>query len=201
MAHALTVHAEESESDYFSAIDDLLGELAGGDEEQRGSGHINSTELNSGLYYSYVVVDVPLLVSNLTGVPRAQWRSADLGLAQQVIERFVHIMATVSPGAKLGSTAPYAHAQCVLVEAGRAQPRTLANAFQTPVATRGDVLKNTYEALATFWREHTNMYGRSNKVRLSGMGELGALEEALEQERQPLSQTASWLASMVEGAS
>lgn len=200
VAHALTVHAEESESDYFSAIDDLLGELSGGDEEQRGSGHINSSELNSGLFYSYVVVDVPLLVSNLTGCAREDWRKQDLELARGVLERLVHIIATVSPGAKRGSTAPYAHAQCVVLEAGQVQPRTLANAFQRPVPTRGDVRTNAYTAFAQFWKEHAQMYGVQNEVRLSAMGEVGGLEDALGVERQPLPENASWLAAQLRGA-
>lgn len=197
VAHAITVHEEESESDYFSALDDLLGELSGGDEEQRGSGHINSSELNSGLFYSYVVVDVPLLVSNLTGCAREDWREQDLQLARDVLERLVHIIATVSPGAKRGSTAPYSHAQCVLLEAGQMQPRTMANAFQRPVPTRGDLCANAYAALASFWKDHAQMYGVNNEVRLSAMGSAAVLEDALGVKRVPLSENASWLAEQL----
>jgi len=82
VAHAFTVHEEQSETDYFSAVDDL--EAADG---KLGSGHINSAELTSGLFYGYVVVDVPLLVSNLTGCDRKDWLSADRKLAGDVIER------------------------------------------------------------------------------------------------------------------
>ena len=42
------------------------------------------------------------------------------------------MIATVSPGAKLGSTAPYACADLMLIEAGSRQPRSLANAFRSP---------------------------------------------------------------------
>jgi CRISPR system Cascade subunit CasC len=38
----------------------------------------------------------------------------------------------VSPGAKLGSTAPYGRAELMLVEAGDRQPRSLSPAFRTP---------------------------------------------------------------------
>jgi CRISPR system Cascade subunit CasC len=48
----------------------------------------------------------------------------------------VHLIATVSPGAKKGSTAPYAFAETMLIESGRRQPRTLANAFRVPVSAR-----------------------------------------------------------------
>lgn len=196
VAHAITVHGEESESDYFSAIDDLLGELSGGDES-RGSGHINNSELNSGLFYSYVVIDVPLLISNLTGCAREEWRSQELGMARDVIERLVHIIATVSPGAKLGSTAPYSHAQCVILEAGDRQPRTLANAFQRPVSTRGDLLANTYESLGRFWSEHQQMYGKQGEVKFSAMGDVAGLEDALGVKRSALPEIAAWLSSQL----
>jgi CRISPR system Cascade subunit CasC len=87
------------------------------------------TELTSGLFYGYVVVDLGALLGNLGG---------DAGLAAKVAEHLVHLVATVSPGAKKGSTAPYAYAEHVLVEAGRRQPRTLANAFRAQAAARTD---------------------------------------------------------------
>ena len=66
VAHAFTVHREESEGDYFTVVDDLS--VA---EGETGSGGIFDTEITSGLFYSYVVIDVPLLISNLTGVEAA----------------------------------------------------------------------------------------------------------------------------------
>ena len=127
VAHAFTVHREESESDYFSVVDDLQGE-----NEDAGAAHIGDMELTAGLFYGYVVVDVPGLVSNLEGCEAAEWEGADRTLAAKVIENLTHLIATVSPGAKLGSTAPYACADLMLVEAGSRQPRSLANAFRTP---------------------------------------------------------------------
>ena len=128
VAHAFTVHAEESESDYFSVVDDLQR-----DDEDPGAAHIGDVELTAGLFYGYVVVDVPGLVSNLTGCETGDWQSEDRELAAKVVEHLIHLIATVSPGAKLGSTAPYAYANLMLVEAGSRQPRSLANAFREPV--------------------------------------------------------------------
>ena len=128
VAHAFTVHAEESESDYFSVVDDLQH-----DDEDAGAAHIGDMELTAGLFYGYVVVDVPGLVSNLEGCAAAEWESADRELAGKVVEHLTHLIATVSPGAKLGSTAPYGYADLMLVEAGSRQPRSLANAYRNPV--------------------------------------------------------------------
>ena len=49
-----------------------------------------------------------------------------------MVEHLIHLIATVSPGAKLGSTAPYSYADLMLIEIGTRQPRSLANAFRKP---------------------------------------------------------------------
>jgi len=194
VAHALTVHREASESDYFSAVDDLRQ----GEDGELGSGHINSTELTSGLYYGYVVLDLPLLIANLEGCSPKAAAAADRELAVQVVERMVHLVATVSPGAKLGSTAPYANANLVLIEAGNAQPRTFANAFLKPVKESLDLLQNTYEALAAHIVELDRMYGKRTVSRLSGIGPIEGLCQALEIDApDPLDQAARWAAAIV----
>lgn len=119
VAHAFTVHAEEAESDYFIAADDLAS------DEETGADTIQETELTSGLFYGYVVVDIPGLLRNL---------GQDASLAGDVLHNLLYLIAEVSPGAKLGSTAPYSRASFMLVEAGDRQPRSLAEAFRTPVA-------------------------------------------------------------------
>ena len=137
VAHAFTVHREESESDYFSVVDDLQG-----DDEDAGAAHIGDMELTANLVYGYVVVDVPGLVSNLEGCKGEDWESADRELAAKVVEHLTHLIATVSPGAKLGSTAPYGYADLMLIEAGSRQPRSLANAYRDPARAQvGDAIQ------------------------------------------------------------
>ena len=135
VAHAFTVHGIERELDYVTAVDDLRQRSEDG---EAGSAGIFDIELTSGLFYSYVTVDVALLVANLNG---------DAALAAGVIERLVKLIARTSPGAKKGSTAPYAHAEFMLVETGDDQPRTLANAFRNAVPLKGDVFKTAMDAL------------------------------------------------------
>lgn len=173
--HAFTVHEEASEADYFSAVDDLVARDVG----ELGSGHIGSTELTSGLYYGYVVVDVPLLVSNIEGGQREDWKSMDRALAGEAVRRLVHLISKVSPGAKLGSTAPYSYAHCVLVECGDAQPRSLANAFLKPVTSNPDMMVNTYRALGQHVADLDAMYGSEVDRRMAVMGPLDALSPGL----------------------
>jgi len=199
VAHAFTTHKGEAESDYFSAVDELRRDEPE-ESGEMGAGHINSQELTSGLFYSYVVIDVPLLVSNLEGCPREEWTDADRTLAANVVERFVKLMATVSPGAKLGSTAPYSYAQCMIGEAGTAQPRTLANAFQSAVS-RNDVLHSSMKALADHIHGMNGMYGAPNDVRLAAMGEIDPLADALDVETTvSVPDIAEWSAATVQNA-
>ncbi len=179
VAHSVTVHGQQSESDYFTAIDDLIRE-----DGEQASGHINVSELASGLFYGYVVVDVDGLVSNLGG---------DRTLAGDVIERLVHMVATVSPGAKRGSTAPYAYSHLVLVEGGRAQPRTLQNAFIEPVRTSGNLVDNAYTAMQQHLSDLDGMYGKQEVRAHSGLATGGRFENP-----QTLTQLASWARDQVQ---
>jgi CRISPR system Cascade subunit CasC len=155
VAHSMTVHGQMAESDYFTAIDDLVRE-----DGEQGSGHINASELTSGLFYGYVVADVEGLVKNL---------GDDRTLAGEVVDRLIHIVATVSPGAKKGSTAPYAYSHLVLVERGGAQPRTLQNAFIEPVRTTGNLVENAYAAMKAHLSDLDAMYGKTGERAHAGM--------------------------------
>lgn len=175
VAHAFTVHDGQPEQDYFTVVDDLTGRSEENEEGGTGAAGVFDTELTSGLYYGYVVVDVPLLVSNLTGVRRRDWAAdgTDRDLAGQVVENLVHLIATVSPGAKKGSTAPYSWAEAVLIEAGDRQPRTLANAFRDPVPLAGPGLgTQTADRLRTELADLDAMYGSGEIRMLAARGDL-----------------------------
>lgn len=200
VAHAFTTHEEESESDYFSAVDELRRDEPE-ESGEMGAAHINSTELSSGLFYNYVVVDVPLLISNLEGVERKKWEDADKSMASEVIKRLIKIVATVSPGAKLGSTAPYSYAQCLMVEAGNSQPRTLANAFQQPVSKNNNgVLANSYQELGSYINDMDQMYGNSTERKLAATGPKETLLELLELDSiTSVPEIADWAANQIKG--
>lgn len=178
VAHAFTVHAAESEDDYFTAVDDLKR-----DEDDSGADTIQETEISSGLFYGYVVIDLPGLIGNCGG---------DRELAARVVKSLVHLIAEVSPGAKKGSTAPFGRADLMLIEAGDRQPRSLATAFrkeiphdaECAVAALADELRRQDEAYAT---------GEA-RAHLSVRSPLPGID------RHPLSDLADWAARHVEDA-
>lgn len=162
VAHAFTVHPLATEVDYFTVVDDLKEE-----HEDAGAAHAGDMELGAGLFYGYVVVDVPLLVSNLCGCDARDWatQSAETTLAdaRKVLTRLIDVISTVSPGAKLGSTAPYARAAFVLLESGKHQPRTLANAYLKAMKLTGDPMQQTVDALGDHLTGIDTMYGCNEK--------------------------------------
>ena len=182
VAHSFTVHAEESEPDYFSALDDLILESG-----ELGSGHINSTEITSGLFYSYVVIDVPLLIQNLT---------KDVELAEEVVKRIIHLIATITPGAKLGATAPYACAEFMMIESGNTQPRTIANAFASPVSKQ-DARSGAVQELNRYLERYDNMYGCEDTRKFASMIEVPSTNHT--GDKVPLGLLAQWAASTVAG--
>ena len=185
VAHAFTVHGEESESDYFSVVDDLQG-----DDEDSGAAHIGDMELTAGLFYGYVVVDVPGLVSNLEGCGADEWQGADRALAARVVQHLAHLIATVSPGAKLGSTAPYSYAELMLVEAGSHQPRSLANAYRMPVRPQ---VEAALTALSTYLQRLDAAYGAREERRVMSVEDCGLPGAG----RMSLEEIASWAAGIV----
>jgi CRISPR system Cascade subunit CasC len=156
-------------------------------------------ELTSGLYYGYAVIDVPALVSNLTGTPAKEWLGpdADRRLAGEVASRLVFLIATATPGAKKGSTAPYAHAEMLLLEAGSRQPRTLANAFRKPVELRGDLYAESIKALKAHVSSLDLAYG-AHEVRTGlCISDGSASIEAMGGTAKSLPQLSDWLKHMI----
>ena len=197
VAHAFTVHPAQVENDYFTVVDDLLQ-----DAGELGSAGIFDTELASGVYYGYVVVDVPQLVQNLegedfrdcfaSGTP-AERRT----LAGKVVENLLHLIATVSPGAKRGSTAPFDWAKFMLVEAGDWQPRSLAGAFHDALPLNDKSAPIRQRAVNALTKEIAAMdeaYGATLARRFLAVDSV----ELATAERMNLARLASWTREIIE---
>ena len=180
VAHAFTVHETELEVDYFTAVDDSPR------PGEPGSGHINESELTSGIFYVNVVIDVGVLMRNL-GAHNTEF-------ASEMVRRFVHLIATTPLGAKRGSTAPYAFASLVLAESGTRQPRSLAEAFRDPCSPK---IEAAQRALATHIQRVDTMYGREERRAVAALDFDGAQIGA---ENTSLDGLATWAAAQAIGA-
>lgn len=143
IAHAFTVHPATEEDDYFTAVDDLKS------KEQSGSGFLGVAYLGAGVYYSYVCIDMPLLLENLGG---------NLDLAERTITALIECAATVAPTGKQNSHASRAYAHYILAEAGHQVPRQLSLAFVQPIST-ATVVEDSIKALETTETAFEKMYG------------------------------------------
>ena len=196
VAHAFTVHEAQVENDYFTVVDDLLREAG-----ELGSAGIFDTELASGLYYGYVVVDVPQLIANLEGEAAKDWATLPAEkreLAGRVVQHLLHLIATVSPGAKRGSTAPFDWAKFMLVEVGDWQPRSLAGAFQNALPTDHTALRETaVQMLADEIGKLDDAYGATLDRRFLALDKVSVPNA----QRLPLNDLATWVqAYITQGA-
>ena len=105
-------------------------------------------------------------------------------------EHLTHLIATVSPGAKLGSTAPYACADLMLIEAGSRQPRSLANAYRTPSRPQ---LAEAISALSGYLGKLDNAYGFKETRRVMSVDDC----DIPGTERLNLDDLASWAADAI----
>jgi len=192
VAHAFTVHEAQVENDYFTVVDDLLREAG-----EQGSAGIFDTELASGLYYGYVVVDVPQLIANLEGEKAKDWATLPAEkreLAGRVVQHLVHLIATVSPGAKRGSTAPFDWAKFLLVEVGDWQPRSLAGAFQNALPLQQPALREAAVAqLADEVGKLDAAYGATLDRRFLALDNVSVPNA----ERLSLNELASWVQAYI----
>lgn len=161
VGHAFTVHPLDTEVDYFTVVDDLNR------DDETGAAHAGDMELGAGLFYGYVAVDVPLLQSNLTGCDRKDWKAQDADTVREVLQGLIRTIAEVTPGAKLGSTAPYARADFVLLETGLQQPRSLANAYLQALKPQGDEMQQAISALKNYLDAQDRMYGATAACRVA----------------------------------
>lgn len=122
VGHALTTHAIQSSVDFFSAQDQLLEREVG----ETGGAHIGSRELTAGVFYLPVVIDVEQIRRNFAG-----WTNTEIA---KVVGWLVKTVATVTPAAMLGSTAPFPDPGEVVVEVTNGQPVNAMGAFEKPVA-------------------------------------------------------------------
>jgi CRISPR system Cascade subunit CasC len=123
------------------------------DAGESGGAHIGSRELAAGVFYLPVVIDLVQLRKNF-----AEWSEADIS---KVVGWLVKSIASLTPAAMLGSTAPFPDPGEVVVEVTTGQPVNAMGAFERPV-------EPTLEASVAAFNQHIErvwaMIGRPAKV-------------------------------------
>jgi CRISPR system Cascade subunit CasC len=149
VGHALTTHPIQSTVDFFSAQDQLLDREAG----EAGGAHIGSRELTTGIFYLPVVIDTNQVHNNFAG-----WTNKEIA---KVVGWLVKTVATFTPAAMLGSTAPFPDPGEVVVEITNGQPVNAMGAFEKPVAP---TLEASVAAFDRHMQRVWSMIGRPSSV-------------------------------------
>jgi len=146
VAHAITTHeVSDSDIDWFTAVDDL---------QELGSGHLDTQEFSSGVFYRYASLNVGQLQENLGGVNRDQ--------VLDIAAHTLHMLATVVPSAKQQSFAAHNLADLAMVSFSDL-PVSLANAFERPVCASDGFLKPSLTGLNDYWEKVHKGYGLEEK--------------------------------------
>ncbi|MER6145877.1 type I-E CRISPR-associated protein Cas7/Cse4/CasC [Streptomyces sparsogenes] len=140
VAHAMTTHASEPQRDYFTAVDDWLGQAG---ESETGSGHLSTAEFSAGVFYRYASVNLDDLLRNLDN---------DRKLANVLISAFAEQFLMSLPQAKRTSTAPHTIPDLAYLAVRARRPVSFAAAFETPVTAdrNGGYSTPSRQALATY---------------------------------------------------
>ncbi|MFC3117002.1 type I-E CRISPR-associated protein Cas7/Cse4/CasC [Cellvibrio fontiphilus] len=143
VAHAITTHSVDADIDWFTAVDDL---------QELGSGHLDTQEFSSGVFYRYASLNIAQLQKNLGDAPREK--------ALEIAAHVLHMLATEVPSAKQQSFAAHNLADQALVSFSD-QPISLANAFEQPIKadSGGGFRTPSVKKLNEYWDKTHRGYG------------------------------------------
>jgi CRISPR system Cascade subunit CasC len=118
VAHAISTHRVDRESDFFTAVDDWT------QADEADAGMLGTVEFNSACQYRYAVVNVDQLTENLGG---------DRVLAQRGLVAFLRASIQAIPTGRQNTFAAHNLPSFVGISVHDGQPVSLANAFEVPV--------------------------------------------------------------------
>ncbi|MET8058704.1 type I-E CRISPR-associated protein Cas7/Cse4/CasC [Streptomyces microflavus] len=184
VAHALSVHAVEVESDYYTAVDDK------NTNAESGAGMIGTIDFNSATLYRYAALDVNRLQENL-GAGHDDARPVEP--TRRAVAAFLEGFITSLPTGKINSFGNQTLPAAVIVKVRSRRPVSYVAAFEEPVAVSrdGGFLKGSCERLAEFVPDLEKSFGLSDGPEgwvlrvgketeaLSGLGRTVSLPELL----------------------
>lgn len=140
VAHAISTNKVSVESDYFTAMDDML---SGSSMDELGAAMIGDVDFNASCYYVYASIDTDALAENLKYADNAD------EIVRKAIPALLRAMAFTDPSGKQNSFAGHVLPSVVMVECKEKKiPTSMVNAFVEPVGKGGDLVKRSAEKLA-----------------------------------------------------
>ncbi|MEV0537902.1 type I-E CRISPR-associated protein Cas7/Cse4/CasC [Kitasatospora sp. NPDC050463] len=153
VAHAISVHRAETESDYFTAVDDRSGDA------EPGAGMIGTVDFNSATLYRYAAVDVDLLERNLGKGLDSQ--EAPATPVRRAVEAFLDAFVSSLPTGKINTFGNHTLPDAVIVTLRTTRPVSFVSAFEKPVTAdgAGGHLEPACARLADYAPEIERAYG------------------------------------------
>ncbi|MUL43663.1 type I-E CRISPR-associated protein Cas7/Cse4/CasC [Streptomonospora sp. PA3] len=151
VAHAISVHPVENESDYYTAVDDR------NPDEETGAGMIGTVEFNSATLYRYAALDIDLLRRNLgEGLREDEPITEPL---RRAVEAFVRGFVESMPSGKQNTFGNNTLPDAVIVKLRSTRPISFVGAFEEPVELGHGHLREASERLAEYAEDVEAAYG------------------------------------------
>ncbi|MCK7627619.1 type I-E CRISPR-associated protein Cas7/Cse4/CasC [Streptomyces sp. RS10V-4] len=153
VAHALSVHKSDIESDYYTAVDDRSP------DDESGAGMIGTIDFNSATLYRYAAVDVDELQRNLgLGLREGEAPSTPV---EKAIGAFLEAFITSLPTGKINTFGNHTLPSAVIVKLRDRWPVSFVGAFEEPVrqGPAGGYLRESCRKLASYIPELEEKYG------------------------------------------
>jgi CRISPR system Cascade subunit CasC len=179
VAHAISVHRVDIESDYYTAVDDYKKR----EDDDLGAGMIGTVEFNSATLYRYAALDVDLLRANLGKGLREDEPVTEP--VRRATEAFIECFLTSMPTGKINTFGNHTLPEAVVVKLRTSRPINVVAAFEEPCRAEPEIgghLRQASERLAAYIPEVERAYGMaldtptwvvrvgSNTAPLAGLG-------------------------------
>ncbi|MEW2621974.1 type I-E CRISPR-associated protein Cas7/Cse4/CasC [Streptomyces sp. NPDC048106] len=152
VAHAISVHRVDNESDYFTAVDDE------NTDGETGAGMIGTVDFNSATLYRYAALGVHQLAANLgQGLREDEPRTEPV---RRAVEAFVHSFVSSLPTGKINTFGHHTRPDAVVVKLRSTRPISFVAAFEDPVRSdAGGHVREASDRLADYAAEVERVYG------------------------------------------
>ncbi|MFI9116974.1 type I-E CRISPR-associated protein Cas7/Cse4/CasC [Streptomyces venezuelae] len=152
VAHAISVHRVENESDYYTAVDDK------NTDAEPGAGMIGTVDFNSATLYRYAALGVHQLAENL-GQGLREDESVTTPV-RRAVEAFVRSFIESLPKGKINTFGNHTLPEAVVVKLRATRPVSFVSAFEEAVrGDQGGHVREAVERLAEFIPDIEHKYG------------------------------------------
>ena len=172
VAHALSVHRVDNESDYYTAVDDE------NTDAESGAGMIGTVDFNSATLYRYAALSVHQLAANLgEGLREDEPLHTPV---RRAVEAFVHGFIASLPTGKINTFGHHTLPDAVVVKLRTTRPISFVAAFEEPVTAEagGGHLREAAARLAEYIPDIERAYGDEEST-LTWLLRVGAATDEL----------------------